>query len=122
AKRKVPLSEVMSETYKAVLINNGTKWDKGDPTVGKFLQVVVQPYAGTDLSMNPAEYEPAKPGKAAGKKMIPLWLDRNSPADQAKLAQARFRTFDFGRSSGTDINPWTVRADGGVSYNANPRR
>ncbi|MBL0390777.1 multicopper oxidase domain-containing protein [Ramlibacter monticola] len=121
AKRKVPLADILSETYKAVL-KNGTQWDKGDPTVGKALQLTVQAYSGTDLSMNPAEYEPAKPGKAAGKKMIPLWLDRSNPADQAKLANARFRVFEFGRSSGTDVNPWTVKADGGISYHANPRR
>ncbi|HET8745245.1 MAG TPA: multicopper oxidase domain-containing protein [Ramlibacter sp.] len=125
AKRKIPLGEVLNESYKAVLRtkSDGTKeWKDGDPVVGKALQLVVQPYSGTDLSMNPAEYEPAKPGKAAGKKMIPLWLDRSSPADRAKLANARFRSFDFGRSSGTDLNPWTIKADGGVSYTANPMR
>ena len=122
AKRILPLADILSEKYKAVLIDNGTRWDKGDPVVGKALQLVVQPYAGTDLSMNPAEYEPAKPNKPAGKKMIPLWLDRNSPADQAKLQQARLRTFDFGRSSGTDVAPWTIKADGGISYVADPRR
>jgi manganese oxidase len=122
AKYKVPLRDVLSEKYKAVLDASKTSWDKGDPTVGKAMQLVVQAYTGTDLSMNPADYEPAKPNKAAGKKMIPLWLNRNDPAQMAALGNARYRTFDFGRSSGTDINPWTVKADGGTSYWADPRR
>ena len=125
AKRKIPLADILSETYKAVLRtkSDGTKeWTDGDPVVGKALQLVVQPYSGTDLSMNPADYEPAKPGKAAGKKMIPLWLDRSNPAQMAELQNARYRTFDFGRSSGSDLNPWTVKADGGQSYWADPRR
>jgi hypothetical protein len=42
AKNKIPLADVMSEKYKGVLINNGTQWDKGDPVVGKALQLVVQ--------------------------------------------------------------------------------
>jgi FtsP/CotA-like multicopper oxidase with cupredoxin domain len=125
AKRRVPLADILSEKYKAVLKTNsdGSKeWTAGDPTVGKILQFNVQAYAGTDLSMNPADYEPAKPNKAAGKKMIPLWLDRNDPAQMAALQNATYRTFDFGRSSGTDLAPWTIKADGGVSYNADPRR
>jgi FtsP/CotA-like multicopper oxidase with cupredoxin domain len=122
AKRKIPLAEILSERYKPVLIDNGTRWDKGDPVVGKALQLVVQAYAGTDTSMNPAEYEPARTNKPAGKKMIPLWLDRNSPADQARLQQARLRVFEWGKSSGTDEMPWTVKADGAGAYYADPRR
>jgi manganese oxidase len=122
AKRRVPIADILSEKYKPVLKDGGKEWDKGDPAVGKIMQINVQAYAGTDLSMNPAEYEPAKPGKAAGRKMIPLWLDRNNPAQMAELQNARYRTFDFGRSSGTDLAPWTIKADGGVSYNADPRR
>ncbi|WP_460890741.1 multicopper oxidase domain-containing protein [Ramlibacter alkalitolerans] len=122
AKKKIPLADILSEKYKPVLKDGGREWDKGDPTVGKSMQLVVKAYTGTDLSMNPAEYEPAKPGKAAGKKMIPLWLDRSNGSQMAALQNARYRTFDFGRSSGTDVNPWTVKADGGVSYTADPRR
>ena len=120
AKNQIPLASVLNGSYKATL--DGRRWRDGDPVVGMALQMVVKPYTGTDLSMNPAEYEPAKPNKAAGKKMIPLWLDRNSPVDQAKLAQARLRTFDFGKSAGTDTAPWTIKTDGGESLTADPRR
>ncbi|MBL0393788.1 multicopper oxidase domain-containing protein [Ramlibacter monticola] len=122
AKRKVPLADILSERYKAVITPDKKSWDKGDPAVGKFLQLAVQAYTGIDQSMNPAEYEPAKGIKPAGKKMIPLWLDRNNPTQMAALQNARYRTFDFGRSSGTDLDPWTVKTDGGVSYFADPRR
>ena len=27
-----------------------------------------------------------------------------------------------GRASGTDLNPWSVKADNGIAYNADPRR
>jgi manganese oxidase len=126
SKRNVPLPEVLSEAYKAVLVTdaNGepTNWDQGDPVVGKFLELRVKSYSGKDMSMNPADYEPPKPGKAAGKKMIPLWLDRSNPADMAKLQTARRREFDFGRSNGTDDAPWTVKTDGTTAYAADIRR
>nr|WP_160109637.1 multicopper oxidase domain-containing protein [Pseudomonas izuensis] len=118
------LADVLSGKYKAVLKqgSKGLEWDKGDPTVGKFLQLIVQPYSGTDVSMNPADYEPPKPGKAAGKVMIPLTLNRDDPVVQGKLKQARHREFIFGRSDGTDEAPWTVKTDGGFGYNMDPRR
>ncbi len=90
-------------------------WDKGDPGVGKFLELRVQSYAGTDLSMNPKDYEPAKPGKAMGKTMIPLWLDRNNPNDMAKLQTARHRTLRLrtlqrnGRRALDDQDRWRRR-------------
>nr|WP_077049028.1 multicopper oxidase domain-containing protein [Pseudomonas sp. KK4] len=123
-KNGLSLADVLSEKYKAVIKqgSKGPEWDKGDPTVGKFMQMVVQPYSGTDVSMNPADYEPAKPGKAAGKTMIPLTLDRDDPAVQAKLKLARHREFIFGRSDGTDEAPWTIKTDGGFGYNMDPRR
>ena len=118
------LADVLSEKYKAVIKqgSKGPEWDNGDPVVGKFMQLVVQPYSGQDVSMNPADYEPAKPGKAAGKIMIPLTLDRNSPTDQAKLKVARHREFIFGRSDGTDEAPWTIKTDGGFGYQMDSRR
>ena len=123
-KNGLSLADVLSEKYKAVIKqgSKGPEWDKGDPAVGKFLQLLVQPYSGTDVSMNPADYEPAKPGKAAGKVMIPLTLDRDDPAVQAKLKVARHREFIFGRSDGTDEAPWTVKTDGGFGYTMDPRR
>ena len=74
-----------------------------DPAVGKFLEVrVAAPAAEADLSMNPADYEEGK------LKMIP----RPSFTEQ-ELAGARHRSFIFGRSNGTDENPWTIKTDGG---------
>jgi FtsP/CotA-like multicopper oxidase with cupredoxin domain len=120
----ISLADVLSEKYKAVIkqTSKGPQWDKGDPVVGKFMQLLVQPYSGQDLSMDPVAYEPAKPGKAAGLKMIPLTLDRNAVADQAKLKDARHREFIFGRSDGTDTTPWTIKTDGGFGYSMDPRR
>jgi len=122
----IPLSlaDVLSGKYKAVLKlgSKGLEWDQGDPVVGKFLQLVVQPYSGQDVSMNPADYEPAKPGKPVGKMMIPLTLDRDDPTVQARLQQARHREFIFGRSDGTDEAPWTIKTDGSVGYAADARR
>ncbi|MBC3502538.1 multicopper oxidase domain-containing protein [Pseudomonas sp. SWRI59] len=120
----IALADVLSEKYKAVIkqTSKGPQWDNGDPVVGKFLQLLVQPYSGQDLSMDPVAYEPAKPGKAAGLKMVPLTLDRNAVADQAKLKDARHREFLFGRSDGTDTQPWTIKTDGGFGYSMDPRR
>jgi len=120
----VSLADVLSEKYKAVIdqTSKGPRWRDGDPVVGKFLQFNVKPYSGNDLSMDPVAYEPAKPGKAAGKKMIPLTIDRNDPTMQAKLKQARHRSFEFGRSDGTDTQPWTIKTDGGFGYSMDPRR
>ncbi|MBL0424087.1 multicopper oxidase domain-containing protein [Ramlibacter alkalitolerans] len=121
----VALESVLNETYKAVIERKDgvdRRWRDGDPGVGLVMQMVVQPYAGLDASMNPADYEPAKPGKAAGKKMVPLWLDRSDPAMLAKLANARHRAFHFGRNTGTDESPWTIQTDEGLAYTADIRR
>lgn len=82
-----------------------------DPAVGKFLELRVQPYAGVDRSMNPADYE-------VGKKVM---LPRPSPT-AAELRNARRRTFEFGRSDGTDEMPWTIKTDGGQGLGADPHR
>jgi FtsP/CotA-like multicopper oxidase with cupredoxin domain len=118
------LADVLSGKYKAVLKSGskGLEWDLGDPAVGKFMQMVVQPYAGQDVSMNPADYEPAKPGKPVGKVMIPLTINRDDPTMQAKLKLARHREFVFGRSDGTDQEPWTIKTDGGFGNRADLRR
>ena len=124
SKDAVSLADVLSEKYKAVIdqTSKGPRWRDGDPVVGKFLQFNVKPYVGQDLSLDPVAYEPAKPGKAAGKKMIPLTIDRNDQTMQAKLKQARHRSFEFGRSDGTDTAPWTIKTDGGFGYSMDPRR
>ncbi|WP_432669408.1 multicopper oxidase domain-containing protein [Pseudomonas umsongensis] len=123
-KEPVSLADVLSENYKAVIkqTSKGPMWDKGDPAVGKVLQLNVKPYTGQDLAMDPAAYEPAKPGKAEGLVMIPLKIHRDNAADKALLAKARHRTFTFGRSDGTDEAPWTVKTDGGFGFHMDPRR
>ncbi len=125
AKVRIPLADILSEKYKPVLKTDShgqQEWDAGDPAVGKFMQLNVNAYSGVDQSMDPTQYEPAHAGKPIGKTMIPLWLDRNNPADMAKLQTAIHRDFDFGRSSGTDAAPWTIKSDGGLAYNMDPRR
>ncbi|KJZ63931.1 multicopper oxidase domain-containing protein [Pseudomonas fluorescens] len=118
------LADVLSEKYKAIIkqTSKGPKWEDGDPAVGKVLQLNVKAYTGQDLAMDPAAYEPAKPGKAEGLVMIPLKIHRDNIADKALLAKARHRTFTFGRSDGTDEAPWTVKTDGGFGFSMDPRR
>lgn len=119
-KGNIPLEDVLSGRYKAELEldENGVpeRWTGGDPAVGKFLEFRVVDYSGRDLSMDPREFEPGR------KKMIPLTIDRDDPADQVKLAQARHRTFEFARSSGTDEAPWTIKTDGGSGLGMDSRR
>ncbi|WP_330893021.1 multicopper oxidase domain-containing protein [Ramlibacter alkalitolerans] len=125
-KERIPLADILSEEYEPAVIkqksNGRQEWDKGDPTVGKFMQLRIHAYSGVDQSMDPTQYEPAKAGKPAGRKMIPLWLDRDNPADMAKLSTAIHRSFDFGHSTGTDSAPWTIKTDDGTAYNMDPRR
>ena len=40
----------------------------------------------------------------------------------ARLEAARHRSFDFGRRSGTDWAPWTIKVDDGDAFNMDPRR
>ena len=104
----IPLNEVLSGQYQATI--DGDQWD-GDPCVGKFMELRVHEYTGTDLSMNPSDYEPG------GLQMLPR---RQNTAEE--LANARRREFIFGRSSGTDSAPWTVKTDGGDGFAADMRR
>jgi len=98
-KQAIPLADVMSGRY------------VGDPAVGKFLEFRIEKYDGRDQSMNPADYVEGK------KKMIPR------PAIGAtELATARVRTFEFGRSGGTDGKPWTIKTDGGQGLVADLKR
>jgi FtsP/CotA-like multicopper oxidase with cupredoxin domain len=119
--RRIPLEDVLSERYKAELRDDngdgvGDRWVNGDPAVGKFLELRVHVYAGQDPSMDPADYVPGK------LTMIPLSIHRDDPADQAKLAGARHRTFEFVRGAGTDEAPWTIKTDGGGAFLMDPRR
>ena len=116
----IDLGAVLRETYKAVLEldANGDPigWLDGDPVVGKFLELRVHAFAGVDESMNPAEYQ------VGGKKMIPLKFDRDDPAQMATLSDVRHRSFEFGRSTGTDSAPWTIKTDNGGGITADTRR
>ncbi len=59
-KSKVPMADILSETYNPV-VQNG-HWINGDPGVGKFLELRVKAYTGTDLSMNPARLRAGQAG------------------------------------------------------------
>jgi|GEM_PF-5958821 len=74
------------------------------------MELRVHPYDGTDLSMNPADYEPG------GKVMIPL-----VKFTDAELANATHRTFKFGKGGGDKL-PWSIATDGGSGHNADPHR
>lgn len=116
----VDLGAVLRGQYKAELEldadGNPVGWINGDPVVGKFLELRVKAYAGVDKSMNPAEYE------VGGKKMIPLKFDRDDTAQMASIGDVRNREFEFGRSSGTDSAPWTIKTDNGGGIAADTRR
>jgi FtsP/CotA-like multicopper oxidase with cupredoxin domain len=83
-----------------------------DPVVGRFLEFrVAAPAADPDQSMNPDDY-------VEGKKTM-ITLPEFTPAE---LASARRRTFEFGRSNGTDEEPWTIKTDNGDGLTANVKR
>ena len=115
--RVVLLADILNGSYAPTLSSGGCNskcWNNGDPAVGKVLEFRVQPYSGTDLSMNPADYEVGK------KTMIPLVR-----ITDAELAAAKHRTFKFGKTGGgmtaTDgrPTPWGISTDGGTTLNAN---
>jgi len=82
-----------------------------DPGVGRFLEFRVVEYNGTDLSMDPHDFEPG------GQTMIPLPIDRNDP--QLDTATRRHFEFDNGRR---DDSPWVIATDGGQGLGMDPRR
>ncbi len=113
----ISLAHILSGFYNPVidpLCDPGagdTECWSADPTVGKFLEFRVKAYSGTDLSMNPADYEVGK------KMMIPL-----VKFTDAELAAARHRTFSFGDKGGNATDgrpaPWSISTDGGDDLNA----
>lgn len=119
-KSKVPLADILSGRYNPT-VKDG-HWINGDPGVGKFMELRVQAYTGTDLSMNPAAYEP---GKA---KMIPLTIDRAAKTvNNVPLATAKHHTFEFKHSGGgkDDLGhagPWFIKVDGGERNAFTPQR
>ncbi|NJD62820.1 MAG: hypothetical protein FIA93_08885, partial [Deltaproteobacteria bacterium] len=128
----IPLADILSGAYQPVATDTTgdgvpDEWINGDPGVGKIMELRVQSYSGTDLSMDPREYLPPNGNTPAGKTMIPLWAHFDNAADLAKLAQMRHRTFTFARG-GTDQSPWVIKTDDGLlplpvlGYNMDPRR
>lgn len=119
------LADVLSGKYQAVRTSNA--WKGGDPTVGMFLRLDVVPcvnqsnvaVACADSSSDPARFVV---GNKLGPNGSDLKLLERPRFTAEELANARHRTFNFGRSSGTDSVPWTVKTDGGSSYTADTRR
>ena len=96
-----------------ISVSKAMAGDSTDPGVGKFLEFrIAAPLPGArDLSMNPEDYVEGK------LKMV------TQPAFSAgELANARHRTFEFGRSNGTDEAPWTIKTDGGRGLGADIKR
>jgi FtsP/CotA-like multicopper oxidase with cupredoxin domain len=119
SKSKVPLAEILSGEYQAIVKPDTGQWINGDPAVGKFLELRVHAYEGEDLSMDPAEYV------AGGKKMIPLAIDREAKTvNGVSLLTARHHTFEFvhGQGSGGHGTPWFIKVDGGERNLADPAR
>jgi FtsP/CotA-like multicopper oxidase with cupredoxin domain len=121
SKRKVPLADILNKAYNPT-VDADNRWVNGDPGVGKFLEFRVHAYDGTDLSMNPAGYEP---GKA---KMIPLPINRkDKTVNGVSLLTARHHTYEFVRSGGGrddlgHVGPWFIKVDGGDRNAADVRR
>jgi FtsP/CotA-like multicopper oxidase with cupredoxin domain len=121
-KSKVPLADILSERYKPVVMNG--YWVNGDPGVGKFMELRVKAYAGTDLSMDPVNYEPGNLD------MIPLPIVRglrtvDTTVNGVPVATAVHHTFEFvhsGGQGGHGATPWLVKADGGSGLAADARR
>ncbi|GAB4509422.1 MAG: hypothetical protein Tsb0020_25970 [Haliangiales bacterium] len=112
----IPLQDVLDGTYAPDL--DGDR-NRTDPVVTKFLELRVQSYSGTDLSMDPADYVPGNGQGPGGSDLTMIPLPTFTPTE---LANAIHRTFSFGRSSGTDSAPWTIKTDGGAGLTMDPRR
>jgi FtsP/CotA-like multicopper oxidase with cupredoxin domain len=78
-----------------------TPGKSNDPCVGKFLEFRVIPLTRPDLS------------KKVNDKMVLI-----PNPDLSKIPIARTRTFEFGKSSGSDRSPWTIKTDGGNGLSA----
>lgn len=104
----VSLSSILNGSYAAQTTGSTLHHD---PVVGRFLEFRVVSYSGTDLSMDPHDFEPGEDT------MIPLAIDRDDP----QLDDARHRTFRF-RDDSDDEKPWVIRTDGGERVGMDPRR
>ena len=84
-----------------------------DPGVGKFLEfrIAAAVTGDTDMSMNPDDYVEGK-----------MTMITRPVITPAELVGARHRSFTFGRSNGTDENPWTIKTDGGQGLTTDLKR
>ena len=128
--KQIPLTEIMSGSYKAVLAANNY-WTEGDPGVGPILRFAVKPCTNSagaatacqDQSMDPSRYvENNRFGPAgAALKMIP-----RAGFTAAELAAAKHHTYEFvrggGGGNGTDQIPWSVKVDDNPARTADVRR
>jgi manganese oxidase len=120
-KSKVPLADILSERYNPTILNG--RWVNGDPGVGKFMELRVKAYAGTDLSMNPVDYEPGNLD------MLPLPIVRglmtgDTTVNGVPVANAVHHTFEYAHSDGNGGHgePWMIKVDGGQPNTMNPHR
>src|SRR6185369_15075582 len=120
-KSKVPLADILSERYNPTILNG--RWINGDPGVGKFLEFRVKAYTGTDLAMNPANYEPGLLD------MLPLPIVRgattaDTTVNGVPVASATHHTFEFVHSGGNGGHgqPWLIKVDGGTGQLMDPHR
>ncbi len=113
----IPLADVLDGSYAPEVDSDGR--NRTDPAVTKFFEFRVHAYGGVDVSMDPADYVAGNglgPG-GSDQTMIPL-----PSFSQQELENAIHRTFEFGRSSGTDSAPWTIKTDGGSGLAMDPER
>nr|WP_221250133.1 multicopper oxidase domain-containing protein [Desulfuromonas versatilis] len=118
---RIDLDDILAGVYQPQTLDDDLdgipdRWVNGDPVVGRFLELRVQPYTGQDQSMDPRDFEPGQ------RTMIPLAIDPEDSGIQNELASARHRTFTFGKAEGTDQAPWTIQTDGGAGFTMDPRR
>ncbi len=122
---QVKLADVLSGGYQPT--RTADRWENGDPAVGAFLRIDVVPcvnksnvaVACVDPSSDPARFVL---GNKLGPNGTDLKLLERPSFTAEELANARHRTYSFGKSSGTDTAPWTVKTDGGSSFKADTRR
>ena len=114
---RIPLGQILRGTYAPTEVDldgdgRSDTYVGGDPCVERFLQFRVAPMYPwmQDLSADLTAYEPG------GMKLV----EHNRPT-AAEIANAHRRTFEFGRSGGTDKAPWTVENIEGA-FTADTRR
>ncbi|MDQ1471483.1 MAG: hypothetical protein QOJ99_2963 [Bryobacterales bacterium] len=78
-----------------------TPGKSNDPCVGKFLEFRIVPSKRPDQSVRVVDKMPLIPNP-----------------DLSNIPIARTRTFEFGKSSGSDRSPWTIKTDNGNGLSA----